>query len=54
MSRKCRKSGKRKALGLTLFSIGMGMLITLILPGWGWLFTSACVLVVVGVVLIKG
>ncbi|NLL69893.1 MAG: hypothetical protein GX238_02035 [Epulopiscium sp.] len=47
-------SGKKKALGLTLFSMGMGMFIVLVLPGWGWLFVSSFILLVSGFFFIKG
>ncbi|NLP46632.1 MAG: hypothetical protein GX347_06280 [Epulopiscium sp.] len=46
-------SRRKKAIGLTLFSVGVGMLIVLIIPGWGWLLVSSLILLISGFFLIK-
>jgi hypothetical protein len=36
----------KRVLGLTLFSVGAGMLLVLLMPGWGWIL--AFILVMLG------
>jgi len=43
---KCKKfiNGKRKVIALVCLSMGSGMLLVLILPGWGFLLAGVMVI----------
>lgn len=36
-------SVKKRVMGLTLFSVGLGMLLVVIVPGWGWILAVGMV-----------
>jgi hypothetical protein len=44
---------KKRVLGLTLFSMGIGMLLVLLIPGWGWMFTACIGFIFLGSFLVK-
>ncbi|WML35134.1 hypothetical protein [Clostridium sp. OS1-26] len=47
MSKKCYKK-KRKKIGLAIASIGVGIVITFIIPVWGWIIAVGGALIYCG------
>ena len=44
----------KKALGIVLFGVGIGILLVLLLPITGWLFIMGVALAIVGIICISG
>lgn len=53
MSKKCHQKRKKKKLGIIIGSVGVGIVITIVIPVWGWIIAAGGALIYCGWYLIE-
>lgn len=43
---------RKRVFGLSCFCIGLGMLLVIIVPALGWIFTTAAIFICIGYILL--
>lgn len=45
---------KKRVIGLACFCIGCGMVLAIVVPALGWIFTTAAIFICIGYILVCG
>ncbi|MGL4799080.1 MAG: hypothetical protein ACRCWY_06770 [Cellulosilyticaceae bacterium] len=45
---------KKRVLGLSVFCVGCGMILALVVPALGWIITTAAIFILLGYILVCG
>lgn len=53
MGKKCLKRRTKKKIGIIVVSVGAGLLLTIIIPIWGWIIAGGAGLIYLGWCLIE-
>ncbi|MBP2031614.1 hypothetical protein J2Z42_000279 [Clostridium algifaecis] len=53
MGKKCLKRRTKRKIGIIVVSVGVGLMLTIIIPIWGWIIAGGTVLIYFGWCLIE-